>query len=90
MTWTKLNGRTTKRVFTTSLFPMTTYTVEIPEGSDPNVLEAFLSALKFPFRKTASQVEQPYNEAFVAKIQEGRQQIREGKTFTVNLEDLWK
>ncbi len=69
---------------------MTTYTVEIPEGSDPKVLEAFLKALKLPFKRAELQKEKLYEEAFVAKNQEGRQQIREGKTFTVNLEDLWK
>lgn len=69
---------------------MTTYTVEIPEGSDPKVLEAFLKALKTPFKKAKPKTEKPYNPEFVAMIEEGRQQIREGKTFTANLEDLWK
>lgn len=29
-----------------------TYTVEIPEGGDPKVLEAFLKALGYPFTKS--------------------------------------
>lgn len=41
-------------------------------------------------KKAKPKAEKPYNPEFVAKIEKGRQQIREGKTFTIELKDLWK
>ncbi len=65
-----------------------TYTVEIPEGGDPKVLEAFLKALKFPFKK--AKAEQPYNPEFVAMLDESIAQIERGEVHKVDLEEFWK
>ncbi len=50
-----------------------------------NALEAFLSALKIKF-KTAE--EAPYNPEFVAKIEESRQQIKDGQSTRLEKEDI--
>ena len=47
----------------------------------------FAKALKMKFEVTR---EESYDPDFVAKIQESRQQAREGKTVKVELDDLWK
>lgn len=35
-------------------------------------------------------VEEPYNEEFVKKIQKSREEIENGETRKIPLEDLWK
>ncbi len=50
-------------------------------------LKAFAKALKMKFEVTR---EESYDPDFVAKIQESRQQVREGKTVKIELDDLWK
>lgn len=58
---------------------------ETPEQE--NALKAFVKSLKIKFEIAR---EKPYNHDFVAKIQESRQQVKEGKTVKVNLDDIWK
>ncbi len=48
-------------------------------------LTAFMEALKIRFEVPK---ESPYNPEFVAKIQESRQQVKEGKTTRVKKENL--
>lgn len=52
-----------------------------------NALKAFVKALKMKFEIAK---EKPYDPDFVAKINEGRQQVKEGKTVRLNLDDIWK
>jgi len=52
-----------------------------------NALKAFVKALKIKFEITT---EEAYNPEFVAKIQESRQQYKEGKFTVTKTEDLWK
>ncbi len=52
-----------------------------------DALKAFAKALKMKFEVTK---EESYDPDFVAKIQESRQQAREGKTVKIKLDDLWK
>ena len=47
----------------------------------------FTTALKMKFEVTK---EEHYDSDFVAKIQESRQQVKEGKTVKIELDDLWK
>lgn len=51
-------------------------------------LKAVMKALKIAFEEKAE--EQPYNPEFVKKIEESRQQAREGKTVRIALDDIWK
>ncbi len=50
-----------------------------------NALKAFFKALKIKFEVSKTK---PYDPEFVAKIQESRQQGKEGKTTRVKKEDL--
>ena len=52
-----------------------------------DALKAFVKALKMKFEVAK---EKPYDPDFVAKIQESRQQAREGKTVQISLDDIWK
>lgn len=50
-----------------------------------NALKAFIKALKMKFEIAR---EKPYDPDFVAKIDESRQQVKEGKTTRVKKENL--
>ena len=52
-----------------------------------DALKAVMKALKIQFEETA---DKPYNPEFVAKINESRQQAKEGKTVRIALDDIWK
>ncbi len=58
---------------------------ETPEQE--NALKAFIKALKLKFEVSK---EKPYDPAFVEKIKESRQQVKEGKTVKIDLDDIWK
>lgn len=58
---------------------------ETPEQE--NALKAFIKALKIKFEVSK---EKPYDPDFVAKIEESRQQAKEGKTVKMDLDDIWK
>ena len=49
-------------------------------------LKAVLKAMKIDFEKTAS----PYNPEFVAKIKQGDEDVKAGRTTKVSLDDIWK
>jgi len=51
-----------------------------------NAIKAFMKALKVDFRIEKS----PYNAEFVAKIEQSRKEIDEGKGVRIKVEDLWK
>ncbi len=51
-----------------------------------NALKAFMKALKVDFKIEKS----PYNPEFVAKINQSRKEISEGKGVRIKVEDLWK
>jgi len=51
-----------------------------------NALKAFMKALKVDYKVEKS----PYDPQFVAKIEESRRQIKEGKGVKMNVDDLWK
>lgn len=50
-----------------------------------NALKAFAKALKMKFEVTK---EKPYKPEFVAKIEESKQQVKEGKVTTIRKENL--
>jgi len=52
-------------------------------------LKAFMKALKIKFEINKSE-ESPYNPDFVAKMEESIQQVNEGKTVKIELDDIWK
>lgn len=52
-----------------------------------NALKAFVKALKMKFEIAK---EKPYDPEFVAKIQESRQQAKEGKVTRVEKDELQK
>ena len=49
-------------------------------------LKAFLKALKIPFEEEKS----PYNPEFVAKMLQGDEDIKSGRTKNITLDDIWK
>ena len=49
-------------------------------------LKAFMKALKISYKKE----KQPYNPEFVAKILQGDEDIKAGRTKKIKLDDLWK
>ena len=51
-------------------------------------LKAFMKALKIKFEVPTK--DKPYNPEFVAKILQGDQDIKAGKTTKIKLDDIWK
>ena len=51
-----------------------------------NALKAFMKALKVDYKVEKS----PYDQEFVKKILQGRQEIKEGKGLRIKVDDLWK
>jgi adenylate kinase family enzyme len=47
-------------------------------------LKAFLKLLNIDY-----QIESNYNETFVSKILQGREDIKNGKVIPINVKDLW-
>ncbi|MBN2610063.1 MAG: hypothetical protein JXB00_00755 [Bacteroidales bacterium] len=52
-----------------------------------NVIRAFFEALKIKFE---IKKDSPYDPEFVAKIENSRKQVAEGKTVKISLDDIWK
>jgi len=52
-------------------------------------LKAVMEALKIKYEVTTAE-KSPYDQAFVAKILESKQQAKEGKTVKIDLQSLWK
>ncbi len=68
---------------------METITAYPKNKSQFEALKAFAKALKI---KIVEQKEEksPYDPAFVAKIKESEQQVKEGKYTILDTKDLWK
>lgn len=61
-----------------------------PDNADQvNAIKAFLKALKIKF-ELLKEAESPYDPNLVKKIQQGREDVRNGKGVKIPLEDLWK
>ena len=59
-----------------------------PNSDDKiEALKAFLKALKIKFEITRKNA---YNPEFVAKILQGDEDIKAGKTTRIKLDDIWK
>jgi antitoxin component of RelBE/YafQ-DinJ toxin-antitoxin module len=54
-----------------------------------NLFEQLAKTLKIPFEKTKEKIG-TYNDDFVSKMKESRQQAKEGKTVKINLDEIWK
>ena len=70
---------------------MTTSTIHTENNEQVNALKAFMKALKIKFE--VGKEETSYNPAFVAKITEGRNEIKAGKGISMTVKDidnLWK
>ena len=70
-------------------------TIYLPEGAEGKKVKAVLKALGVSFGKAggndvAKKKDKPYNPEFVAMIQKSRQEAREGKVHSINLEEFWK
>jgi hypothetical protein len=61
-----------------------TFIIHTDTPEQENALKAFVKTLKVKFEVT----NKPYNPEFVAKIRQSEKEIEEGKTVTVNKEDL--
>jgi len=63
------------------------YLIVHPDSNDKlTAVKAVLKALKVDF----DEAETKYNAEFVAKMAEGEEYIKAGKTIKVTLDDLWK
>jgi hypothetical protein len=63
------------------------YLIVHPDSQDKlTAVKAVLKALKVDFDET----ETTYNPEFVAKMAEGEEDIKAGRTVKVTLNDLWK
>lgn len=51
-----------------------------------DALTSFLRSLKVKYEITT---DKPYNPEFVKKIKESRQQVKEGKTVKISLDEIW-
>lgn len=65
---------------------METLIVQPDSKEKSNAIKAFMKALKISFKETKS----PYNPEFVAKIKQGEEDIKAGKTRKISLDDVWK
>ena len=61
-----------------------TITIHPKNKKESEKIKAILKAIEVDF------VEDTYDKDFVKKILESKQEIKEGKTVKVALEDLWK
>ncbi len=52
-----------------------------------DVIVAFLNALNIEFKAAEESL---YDQEFVDKINKSRQQVKEGKTVKISLDDIWK
>lgn len=66
---------------------MTTLTIDTKDKQVLNAVKALLKGFQVSFEETE---ENPYDPEFVAKIEKSRQQIREGKTVKIELDEIWK
>jgi len=65
---------------------MKTLIVQPDSKEKLDAIKAFMKALKISFEETKS----PYNPEFVAKIKQGEEDIKAGKTKKISLDDVWK
>ncbi len=66
---------------------MTTLTIDTENQQVLQAVKALLNGFHVAYEE--KQVS-PYNAEFVAKIEKSRQQVREGKTVKIALDDIWK
>lgn len=58
-----------------------------PENKEQlSALKAFMKAFKISFEEP----KKPYNTDFTEKMKISKQQVKDGKTIRVNLDDIWK
>ncbi len=65
---------------------MSTFIVTAESTFQQKALKAFLKALEIPYK--TKKEESPYDPAFVAKIEQGRKDIAEGKGIVMTLEEI--
>ncbi len=65
---------------------MGTLIVKPDSKEKSDAIKAFMKALKISYEETKS----PYNPEFVAKIKQGDEDIKAGKTKRISLDDVWK
>jgi DNA/RNA-binding domain of Phe-tRNA-synthetase-like protein len=68
------------------------FTAYTQDASQVDAIKAFMKALKIKFELSKEEAK-PYNEAFVKKIKQGDEDLKNGKGRTVTLEELdslWK
>lgn len=70
---------------------MTTFTIHTEDKEQLNALKAFMKALKIKFEMNKEN--KPYNSEFIAKIEQSKKEIQEGKGIKMSAKDidnLWK
>jgi hypothetical protein len=62
------------------------------EDDKIQIIKDFLNSIKVKFetKSISNDEENTYDSEFVTKIERSRQQLKEGKTTRVKIEDLWK
>lgn len=70
---------------------METYIAYPQNEAQGKALRAVMEALQVPFElEPADDTESPYNPEFVAKINQGRDDLKAGRYTVIKTEDLWK
>ena len=65
---------------------METLIVQPKTKEQLTALKAFIKAMKIDFKSEKS----PYDPAFVEKITQGREDIKNGKGIKIAIKDLWR
>ncbi|REA59308.1 hypothetical protein DSL64_18475 [Dyadobacter luteus] len=66
---------------------MTTLTINTEDKEVLKAVKALLKGFKVSYEE---KTEDPYNSEFIAKIEKSRQDVRDGNTVKVDLDDIWK
>lgn len=66
---------------------MTTLTIDTKDKQVLNAVKALLKGFQVSFEEVE---ESSYDPEFVANIEKSRQQVREGKTVKIELDEIWK
>ncbi|WP_373513399.1 DUF2683 family protein [Persicitalea sp.] len=66
---------------------MTTLTIDTKDQEVLKAVKALLKGFEVPFEV---ELDSPYDPEFVAKIKKSQQQVKEGKTVKIALDDIWK
>ncbi len=66
---------------------MTTLTIDTKDKEILKAVKALLKGFEVPFEVES---DSPYDPEFVAKIKKSQQEVKDGKTVKIHLDEIWK